>query len=77
MKRTIFIFALFSVIGINILFAQAQPRNLTETEWPNYTVGSSTNLTVSSGATAVWANQGGLLGISYARGSNRGWIKLW
>jgi hypothetical protein len=43
----------------------------------NYTVGNSTDLTVSSSAKATWANQGGLLGISYANGSNTGWIKQW
>jgi len=45
----------------------------------NYTDGSSTNLTVSppDTATAVWANQGGVLGISYKNGTNTGWIKAW
>jgi len=43
----------------------------------NYTVGSSTNLTVSAGGTATWANQSGVLGISYTNGANRGWIRLW
>jgi CubicO group peptidase (beta-lactamase class C family) len=43
----------------------------------NYTAGSSTNLTVSAGGTAVWANQGGVLGISYTNGSNTGWIRQW
>jgi hypothetical protein len=61
----------------------ASPNNAVIIAWnrpagtPNYTPGSSTDLTVSSGATAVWANQGSLLGISYANGSNRGWIRWW
>jgi hypothetical protein len=60
----------------------AAPRNAVILAWnrpagtPNYTVGSSTNLTVSSGATAVWANQGGILGVSYNHGTNRGWLRL-
>jgi len=41
----------------------------------NYTAGSSTHLTVSAGGTASWANQGGSPGISYANGTNTGWIK--
>ena len=44
---------------------------------PNYTAGSNTNLTVSAGATAVWQNQGGALGISYTNGGNVGWLRLW
>jgi len=43
----------------------------------NYTVGSNTHLTLSAGATATWANQGGSLGISYTNGANRGWIRAW
>jgi len=49
----------------------------------NYTVGTSTDITVSAGATATWANQSGALsseaglGISYANGSNTGWIRQW
>ena len=43
----------------------------------NYTAGSNTHLTLSQGATATWANQGGVLGISYANGSNKGWIRQW
>jgi hypothetical protein len=59
------------------------PKNAVTIAWNrpagtlNYTVGSSTDLTVSSGARATWANQGGLLGISYANGSNTGWIRQW
>ena len=50
---------------------------------PNYSAGTSTNLTVSAGGTATWANQSGNLsseaglGISYRNGSNTGWIKAW
>jgi hypothetical protein len=61
----------------------ASPNNAVIIAWNrpigtlNYNAGSSTDLTVSSGATAVWANQGGLLGISYANGSNTGWIRQW
>jgi len=43
----------------------------------NYTIGTSTDLTVSAGAAATWANQSGVLGISYENGSNTGWIKQW
>ena len=43
----------------------------------NYTVGANTNLTVSAGASATWANQSGILGISYTNGANRGWIRAW
>ena len=42
----------------------------------NYTAGSNTHLTVSAGASATWANQGGVMGISYANGANRGWLRL-
>jgi hypothetical protein len=61
----------------------ASPNNAVIIAWNrpagtlNYAVGTSTNLTVSSGATAVWANQGGILGISYANGSNKGGVKQW
>ena len=61
----------------------ASPNNAVIIAWNrpagtlNYTVGSSTNLTVSSNATATWANQSGLLGISYTNGANRGWLRLW
>jgi len=43
----------------------------------DYTVGTSANLSLSAGAAATWANQGGVLGISYANGANTGWIKQW
>jgi len=73
----------------------AAPRNAVIIAWNrpsgalNYTVGTNTNLTVSAGGTATWANQGGALsseaglssgaglGISYTNGTNRGWIKAW
>ena len=61
----------------------ASPNNAVIIAWNrpagtlNYTVGSNTHLTVSAGATATWANQGGSLGISYRNGSNTGWIKAW
>ena len=67
----------------------ASPNNAVIIAWNrpsgalNYTVGTSTNLTVSAGGTATWANQGGVLsseaglGISYRNGSNTGWIKAW
>jgi len=38
---------------------------------------TSTNLTVSTGGTAVWEDQSGVLGISYVNGANAGWIKAW
>jgi len=49
---------------------------------PNYTAGTNTDLTVSAGASATWANQGGVsseavLGVSYTNGSNTGWLRLW
>ncbi|MCL2245259.1 MAG: serine hydrolase [Treponema sp.] len=43
----------------------------------NYTAGANTHLTVSSGGTAAWQNQNGVLGISYTNGANRGWIRAW
>jgi len=62
----------------------ASPNNAVIIAWnrpagniPNYTAGSNTNLTVSTGSLASWANQGGSLGISYRNGSNTGWIKAW
>jgi len=67
---------------------KASPSNAVIIAWNrpsgtlNYTAGSNTHLTVSSGATATWANQGGVsgeagLGISYRNGSNTGWLRLW
>ena len=38
--------------------------------------GTSTNLTVSQNATAVWANKDGNSGISYANGENTGFITI-
>ena len=61
----------------------ASPNNAVVIAWNrpsgtlNYTVGTNTNLTVSAGAAAIWANKGGVLGISYTNGSNTGWIKAW
>jgi hypothetical protein len=61
----------------------ASPNNAVIIAWNrpagtlNYTSGSSTDLTVSAGGTAVWENQGGVLGISYTNGANVGWIKQW
>jgi len=62
----------------------ASPNNAVIIAWnrpagniPNYAAGSNTNLIVSQGATATWANQGRDLGISYTHGANRGWIRLW
>jgi len=61
----------------------AAPRNAVIIAWArptgtlNYTQGSNTHLTLSAGATATWANQGGVLGISYTNGANRGWIRAW
>jgi len=61
----------------------AAPRNAVIIAWNrpsgtlNYTAGSNTHLTLSAGATATWANQGGSLGISYTNGTNRGWIRAW
>jgi hypothetical protein len=76
--------AITNVISGTYILNAASPNNAVIIAWnrpadtPNYTAGSSTNLTVSPNtATAVWANQGGLLGISYANGSNTGWIKQW
>ncbi|MCL2207107.1 MAG: T9SS type A sorting domain-containing protein [Fibromonadales bacterium] len=42
----------------------------------NYTLGTSDNLTASSGATAVWANKDGKLGIQYENGENTGFIAI-
>jgi hypothetical protein len=75
--------AITNVISGTYNLNNASPNNAVIIAWnrpagtPNYTVGSSTNLTVSSGATATWANQNGVLGISYARGLNTGWIRAW
>jgi hypothetical protein len=61
----------------------ASPNNAVIIAWNrpsgtlNYTIGANTNLTVSAGGTATWANQNGVLGISYTNGANRGWIKAW
>jgi len=61
----------------------ASPNNAVIIAWNrpsgtlNYIVGTNTNLTVSAGGTASWANQNGTLGISYANGANRGWIRAW
>ena len=61
----------------------ASPNNAVIIAWNrpsgtlNYTAGTNTNLTVSAGASASWANQGGVMGISYRNGSNTGWIKAW
>jgi hypothetical protein len=72
-----------SVVSGTYNLNTASPNNAVIIAWnrpagtPNYTAGSNTNLTVSAGGTAVWENQGGLLGISYANGSNTGWIRAW
>ncbi|MCL2245388.1 MAG: serine hydrolase [Treponema sp.] len=61
----------------------AAPSNAVIIAWnrpagntPNYVAGANTNLIVSAGATATWANQGGVMGISYTNGSNTGWLRL-
>jgi len=71
------------VSGSNNLNTSA-PRNAVIIAWnrpsgnvPNYTAGANTDLTVSAGGTAAWANQNGVLGISYTNGANRGWIRAW
>ena len=62
---------------------RAAPSNAVVIAWNrpsgtlNYTAGTNTNLTLSQGATATWANQGGVLGVSYTNGANRGWIRAW
>jgi hypothetical protein len=72
-----------AVVSGTYNFNTASPNNAVIIAWNrpagtlNYTPGSSTNLTVSSGAAATWANQGGILGISYTNGSNTGWIRAW
>ena len=62
----------------------ASPNNAVIIAWnrpagniPNYVAGANTNLIVSAGATATWASQGGVMGVSYTNGTNRGWIRLW
>ncbi|MCL2245065.1 MAG: hypothetical protein FWC03_11475 [Treponema sp.] len=62
----------------------ASPNNAVIIAWnrpagnvPNYPAGTNTNLIVSAGAAATWANQSGVLGISFTNGANRGWIRLW
>jgi hypothetical protein len=62
----------------------ATPRNAVIIAWNRpagnaplaYTAGTNTHLTLSPGATASWANQGGILGVSYTNGTNRGWVRL-
>ena len=60
----------------------ASPNNAVIIAWNrpagtlNYTAGSNTHLIVSAGATATWANQSGVMGISYTNGTNRGWLRL-
>ena len=49
------------------------PNNAVVIAWNS----TSTNLTVSTGGTAVWEDQSGVLGISYVNGANAGWIKAW
>jgi len=63
---------------------RAAPSNAVIIAWnrpagnlPNYSAGANTNLTVSAGASASWANQNGVLGVSYTNGANRGWIRAW
>jgi hypothetical protein len=75
--------AVVSIVSNAVHNTNGAPNNAVTIAWNrptgtlNYTVGSSTNLTVSSGATTTWVNQGGLLGISYANGRNTGWIRQW
>ena len=78
-----------SVVSGTYNLNTASPNNAVIIAWnrptgniPNYTAGANTNLTISAGATATWANQGGVsseagLGISYTNGANRGWLRLW
>jgi hypothetical protein len=72
-----------SIVSNAVHNTNGAPNNAVTIAWnrptgtPNYTVGSSTNLTVSPNtATAVWQNQGGILGVSYNHGTNRGWLRL-
>jgi len=75
--------ALTNVVNGTYQLNRAAPSNAVVIAWNrpsgtlNYTVGTNTNLTVSAGGTATWANQGGILGISYTNGANRGWLRLW
>jgi hypothetical protein len=75
--------ALANVVNGTYNLNTASPNNAVIIAWNrpagtfNYTVGSSTNLTVSAGGTATWANPNGVLGISYTNGANRGWIRAW
>jgi len=81
--------ALTSVVGgtgtYNLNTGEGSSNNAVVIAWNrasgtlNYTDGSSTDLTVSEGGTAVWANQSDALGISYSytNGTNTGWIKAW
>jgi len=67
----------------NLNTGEGAPNNAVVIAWNrasgtlDYTVGTNTDLTVSAGAAATWENQSGVLGISYANGSNTGWIKQW
>jgi len=63
---------------------RAAPGNAVIIAWnrpagnvPDYPAGTNTSLTVSAGASATWANQNGVPGISYTNGANRGWIRAW
>jgi len=75
--------ALTNVVNGTYNLNTAAPNNAVVIAWNrasgtlDYTVGANTDLTVSAGATATWANQSGVLGISYKNGSNTGWIKQW
>jgi len=70
--------AIISISSSTYNLNTASPNNAVVIAWNratgtlNYTVGSSTDLTVSAGAAATWVNQGGVLGISYANGANTG-----
>jgi len=66
----------------NLNKSEDSPNNAAIIAWNkpsgtlNYTLGTSTNLTASAGATAVWQNKDGKLGISYANGENTGFIAI-
>jgi len=66
----------------NLNKSEGAPNNAAIIAWNkpngtlNYTLGTSTNLTASSGATAVWQNKDGKLGIQYENGENTGFIAI-
>jgi len=79
--------AIISIAGSthNLNTSEDSPNNAVIIAWNrpagnppfSYTSGTSADLTLSAGATATWANQSDILSISYANGSNTGWIKQW